>query len=63
MGDCDVLIDGELTIPTSSKAAYIGYPNRGMIQGKATLVISPGATLQIQPSSCHYYFDGKYLVP
>ena len=63
MGGCNVLIDGVLTIPGSSKAAYVGYTNRGMIQGRATLVIPPGATLQIQPSECDYYFDGKYLVP
>jgi hypothetical protein len=63
LGGCDVLIDDVLTIPATSKAAYVGYTNRGMIQGRATLVIPPGATLQIQPSECDYYFDGKYLVP
>ena len=60
--NCDVLIDGVLTIPESSKAVFIGYTNRGMLNGKGTLVVPAGASLQVD-RSCEYFVNGKYLTP
>ena len=62
-GSCDVYIDDTLTIPHSSLAAWVGYTNRGMIQGLATLVVPAGSALRLSPGSCDYYFAGKYLRP